>query len=68
MTDHSERLVHTIMNAISLESGRSTDDLASMLRLLDRIIEVAAAEGITDDVMTRQVRNIREDLSYFSAE
>lgn len=63
MIDHSEYLVHKIMDAISIECGRSADSKASMLSLLDRIIEVADADGITDDVMTRQVQNMRDDLS-----
>lgn len=57
----SERVIHTIMDAMSIVSGRSPSDRETALRILRRAIDIADNTGVTHDTM-RQLRNMETDL------
>ena len=56
-------VVHKIMDAISLQCGRSEEDRQAMLRLLSRVLEVAEHENIGDVDIIDQIRTQLEYLS-----
>lgn len=57
----SERVIHTIMDAMSIVSGRSPSDRETALRILRRAIDIADNTGVTHDTV-RQLRNMETDL------
>lgn len=56
-------VIHKMMDAISLQCGRSEEDRQAMLRLLSRVLEVAEHENISEVDIVDQLRNQLEDLS-----
>lgn len=56
-------VIHKIMDAISLQCGRSEEDRQAMLRLLSRVLEMAEHENIAEADIVDQLRHQFEDLS-----
>ena len=56
-------VIHKMMDAISLQCGRSEEDRQAMLRLLSRVLEIADNENISEVDIIDQIRNQFEDLS-----
>ena len=56
-------IIHKMMDAISLQCGRSQEDKQAMLRLLSRVLEVAEHENISEVDIIDQLRSQLEDLS-----
>lgn len=56
-------VMYKMMDAISVQCGRSAEDKAAMLGLLSQVLAVADQENMGDKDIVRQLRNQFEDLS-----
>lgn len=56
-------VIHKMMDAISFQCSRSSEDRQAMLRLLSRVLEIADNENISEVDIIDQIRNQFEDLS-----